>query len=263
MIAAIAVFAMVFAAGVVLLCDSSDVDGANSYIKGETNVVKTGGSLTYQIMFFESEEFDTLEITYSAVLKDSGGTNQAGSVSPSSGALVNGIETDLTVKAPATAGKYTLVVTFTENKDEDDKVVTEKTQTITVTQPIKLTTVLKNDSKVDFTDFAVYFVVDGKLVEGSKTLVSIASGSTATASYEWATEQLPNGEHTFKVVAGEENIGDYKDVITWGEGKFYVGHSDFGLYTILIAIVLILLIIVVIYLYRKPVKNYGKPKSRR
>jgi hypothetical protein len=262
-IAAIAVFAMVFAAGAILLEDASSVDGASSVIKGEKNAVKVKGELTYQIMFFESEEFDTLDITYSAVLKNSSGTNQSGAVSPSSGTLANGVETDLKVTAPATAGKYTLVVTFTENKNKEGPVVTERTQTVSVLEPIVLTAVLKNNSKVDFIDFAVYFHVDGELVDGSKTLISVAAGKTETVTYDWVAENLSNGEHTFKVVAGDENIGDYKDVILGGDGKFYVGHSDFGLTNILLVILLIVLVIMIVYLYRKPVKNYGKPKSRR
>jgi len=263
MIAAIAVFAMVFAAGAVLLDSSSDVNGANSEIKGETNVVKTGGSLTYQIMFYESEEFDTLELTYTATLKNGSGAAQSGAVSPSSGALTNGIYTDLTITAPKVSGKYTLVVIFKEKKDKENSVETEKTKTVTVMEPIKLTAVLKNSSKVDFTDFAVYFIVDGKMVDGSKTLVSVASGGTTTASYDWVTESLSNGKHTFRVVAGEENIGDYEGIILGDGGEFYIGHYDYGLWNILLAILLIAFALVVIYLYRKPVKNYGKPKSRR
>ncbi|MCL1810915.1 MAG: hypothetical protein FWG41_01650 [Methanomassiliicoccaceae archaeon] len=262
MIAAIAVFAMVFAAGAVLLESSSDVDGASTYIKGDTNVVKTKGYLTYQIMYFESEEFDTLVITYSAVLKNGSGDNQSGAVSPSSGTLSNGIESDLTINAPASAGKYTLVVTFTAEKDDDPSVKTERTQTITVVEPVVLTAVLMNNSNVDFTNFVVYFKVDGVLVEDSKTTVSVEVGGKTTVTHEWVAESLSNGRHTFQVVAGDENIGS-KASFLGGEGDFYVGHSDYGLINIMLAILLVVFIIMVVYLYRKPVKNYGKPKSRR
>jgi len=263
MIAAAAVFAMVFAAGIVLLSSSSDVDGANSEIRGETNVVKIGGTLTYQIIFYETEEFETLDLTYSAVLKDSSGVSQPTAVSPSAGSLTNGLETELTITAPKVAGKYTLTVTFKEKKDGGTVVNTEKTKTVTVMEPIKLTATLENHSKVDFTDFAVYFVVDGERVDDSKTLISVASGSTTAVSYDWVTESLSNGEHRFAVVAGEENIGNYMNVKLGDEGKFWVGHYDYGLFNILVAILLVVLVLTVIYFYRKPVKNYGKPKSRR
>ena len=263
MIAAAAVFVMVFAAGAVFFESSSDVDGAVSQIKGETNLVKISGSLTYQIMFYETEDYDTLDISYTAELRDSGGKVQSNAVSPSSGTLSNGDDRALTVKAPAAAGKYTLMVTFKEKKNGGNTVETERTQIITVVQPVKLTAVLKNNSKVDFTDFAVYFHVNGKLIEGSKQLVTAAAGETATVTFEWVTDTLHNGEHTFQVVAGEENIGDYRDVILGGDGKFFVGHWGYELVNVIFGILMVVLLIIVIYIYRKPVKNYGKPKSRR
>jgi uncharacterized protein YpmB len=263
MIAAIAVFAMVFAAGAFLV-SASDVDGASSEIKGDTNVVKTGGSLTYQIVFYEEDEFETLHITYKAVLNNSAGTAQSGAVSPSSGTLENGVEADLNIKAPSEAGKYTLVVTFIETKDKADPVSTERTRTVTVVKPVTLTATLENNSNVDFTDFAVYFKVDGKLMDDSRQLVSITSkGGTATVKYEWVSETISGGKHTFVVVAGAENIGDFKDIILGDEGTFWVGHSDYGLFNILLGVLLIVIILGLIYFYRKPVKNYGKPKARR
>ncbi|MCL2031710.1 MAG: hypothetical protein FWG96_00310 [Methanomassiliicoccaceae archaeon] len=263
MIAAVAVFAMVFAAGAVLLENSSSVDGASATIEGDTNLVKTGGTLDYRIMFFEDGEFDTLDISYTATLKNSDGVTQSGAVYPSSGTLTNGVEAELTITAPSAAGKYTLTVTFTESIDSGARTTTERTQTVTVAEPIVLSAVLTNNSKVDFTDFAVYFYVDGEFVEGSKTLISAASGDKTTVTYDWVAESLSNGRHTFKIVAGEENIGDYKDVILGGNGEFYVGHSDYGLLNILLIVLIVVMVIAVVYLYRKPVKNYGKPKSRR
>ncbi|MCL2296173.1 MAG: hypothetical protein FWC29_03720 [Methanomassiliicoccaceae archaeon] len=263
MIAAIAVFALVFAAGATFLSDSSDVDGATSYIHGDTNVVKVRGMLTYQIEYFESEAFDTLDISYTAVLKDSSGSAQTNAVSPPSGTLTNGVELSLNIIAPSTAGKYTLQVTFIVKKDGGDQTSTVRTQTIRVVEPIVLNAVLMNNSNVDFTDFAVYFKVDGVLIEDSKTLVSVAAGKTNSVQFEWTVESLSNGKHKFQVVAGDENIGNSKTSFMGGEGTFYVGHSDYGLLNVLLAILLIVLILVVIYVYRKPVKNYGKPKSRR
>jgi len=262
MIAAVAVFVMLFAAGAVLL-NSSDVDGATTTLEGETNLVKVDGSLTYQIMYFESEEFETLDVTYTATLTNSSGSIQNGAISPSSGSLTNGTELTLTVRAPSDAGKYTLEVTFTAKKDDEDKETTTRTQTITVVEPVVLNAVLKNNSNVDFTNFAVYFKVDGNLIDDSKQLVSVAAGQTTTASYEWVVETLSNGRHTFQVVAGDENIGSTTTSFLGGEGAFYVGNSDYGLINIFLVILLIIVAIVLVYLYRKPVKNYGKPKSRR
>ena len=258
-----AVLTMVLVAGICVLSSADETDAATSEIRGDTTVVKTGGELTFDIIFFESDSFSTLEIKYSAVLNNSGGTSQSGAVSPSSGSLFNGVPTTLTVKAPTTPGKYTLVVSFTETIDDEDDIKSEKSLTITVVTPIKLSATLTNNSNVDFTDFTVYFKVDGVLVEDSKSTVSVKANAVTSVSYDWVTDSLSNGAHTFEIVAGEENIGDYRGSIIGGKGTFYVGHSDYGLVNILLGIMLVLFVIFAIYFYRKQVKNYGKPKSRR
>ena len=252
---------MVFVAGAVLVEDSSKVDGSTSYIQGETNLVATGGNLTYQIMYLETAEFDTLSISYTAVLNDSNGNAQSGAVSPASGTLSNGVESTLTITAPKTAGKFTLEVTFKSTLNTNPSVTTVKTQTVTVVEPIVLTATIKNVGDVDFTDFVVYFKVDGVLKDDSRTTVSATVGNTATATYNWVVESLPNGKHTFQVVAGSDNIAGA--TFTGGDGTFYKGYADYSLLNILLGILFIVLIIAVIWFYRKPVKNYGKPKSRR
>jgi hypothetical protein len=260
---AIAVLAMLFAVGAVLIESSPGSDAASSYIKGDTDLVKTGGTLTFQIIYYESEEFDTLTITYTAALNDSSGSAQSGAVSPSSGTLTNGTEKALTITAPSAPGKYTLEVNFKAAKDGGTAVQTQKTQTITVVNPIVLSATLLNNSRVNFTDFAVYFKVDGTLIDDSKTLVSVGAGETTTVSFQWVTGALSNGAHTFQLVAGDENIGSANASFVGSKGTFYIGHSDYGLFNILLGILLVFLVILLIYFYRKPVKNYGKPKSRR
>jgi hypothetical protein len=266
MIAAIAVLAMVFAAGAILFESSLNVYGEGAEptaeIRGETDLVRTGGNITFQIMFFEPNPFDTLDISFTATLKNRSGAT-AGSVSPSSGTLSNGVEASLSITAPKDSGKYTLTVTFSERINNEPAVKTERTQTITVVKPITLSATLFNNSNVDFTDFAVYFHVDGKLVEDSKTLISVASGDRTDVSYDYVVESLASGKHTFSVVAGSENLGNTDNVIVGGEGTFYVGASDYGLINIMIGVLLIVVIIATVIFYRRPVKNYGKPKSRR
>ena len=254
---------MVLVGGAALIGDSSNVDGSTSYIQGETNLVEVGGSLKYQIMFFETAEFETLSLTFSALLKDSGGNTQSGAVSPSAGTLVNGVESTLSITAPKTAGKFTLEVTFKSSINGEANVETVKTQTVSVVEPIVLTATVKNVGDVDFTDFVVYFKLDGKLLEGSKTTISVAANNTTTATYNMVVESLSSGRHTFQVVAGSENIGGSQISFIGGEGTFYVGSSEYGLFNILLGVLLVVLIIAVIWFYRKPVKNYGKPRSRR
>lgn len=255
---------MVFVAGAVLIGDASEVDASTSYIQGDTTVVEAKGTLSFQIMYYETEPFESLSINYTAVLKNGSGANQTSAVSPSSGSLTNGVESTLKITAPADAGKYTLLVTFKVTRDGTTE-TTERTQTITVAEPIVLTATLLNNSKLDFTDFAVHFKVfdkSGNLIdEGEDILVTVAAGNTTDVKYNLIKDSLPAGMYTFKIEAGADNIGGTSFV--GGEGTFYVGGSDTGALNILLIVLLAVLVIAVVYFYRKPVKNYGKPKSRR
>ena len=47
------------------------------------------------------------------------------------------------------------------------------------------------------------------------------------------------------------------------EHTFYIGDNSYTWVTALLVLVIILLLFVMVWVYRKPVKNYGKPKSRR
>jgi hypothetical protein len=251
------------AAGTVVL-SAPDADAANVTIKGDTNTVKASGTLDYELIFYETEEFSTLEISYTADLKDSNGKAQSNAVIPSYGTLSNGVATGIIVTAPSTPGKYTLTATFTETIDENPSTTTVRSVTVTVVNPIKLSATIKNTGDVSLTDFVVYFKVDGKLIDDSKTLVSAAAaGGETTVSYDWVTDIISNGQHSYSIVAGDENIGEYKDLILGSNSSFWVGHSDYGGVTIAMFLLLIILLIVAVYVYRKPVKNYGKPKARR
>ncbi|MDR0522962.1 MAG: hypothetical protein LBG62_00845 [Candidatus Methanoplasma sp.] len=249
--------------GAVVL-DSQDADAASAAIKGDTNVVKTKGTLKYDLVFFEGEEFQTLDISYTAELKDSNGGTQYSALSPSTGTLFNGVSSQITLTAPSNPGKYTLKVTFRETVDDKAAVTTERSVTVTVVQPITLSCVVKNSGDVDLKDYIVYFSVDGKLVQDSKTVVSVAAGSESKITYDWVTESLSSGRHTFKVVPGEENIDNGRNaVFSGGEGEFWSGHSDYALPIALMSVMLVVMLLLMVYVYRKPVKNYGKPKSRR
>jgi len=257
---------MLFAACAGICVMATEVDGAGTgSITGETNVVKTEGTLTYEIKFFESDSsFSTLEITYTAKLTNSSGTTQSSAVSPSSGTLKNGVSTELTITAPKTAGSYTLTVVFKETIN-DGSATTSTTSTksvvISVVKPITLSITLANNSNVDFTDFTVFFYVDGVKLENSDTLVTVAAGDSVTVTYDWVTDSLSDGKHVFKVVAAEDSLVKVTGLDT--EHSFYNGQSNYGLVSILMGIFLVILIIIAVYVYRKPVKNYGKPKARR
>ncbi|MDR3283484.1 MAG: hypothetical protein LBS92_07765 [Candidatus Methanoplasma sp.] len=253
---------MALATGAAVL-STPDADAANVTIKGDTNVVKVKGTLYYDLIFYETEEFSTLEISYSADLKDSSGKVQSSAVTPSSGALSNGVGLKIVVTAPSEPGRYTLTANFTETIDDGSPTSTVRSVTVTVVNPITLSTTIKNTGSVSLTDFVVYFKVDGKLIDESKTLVSVEAGAESTVTYEWVTEGVSSGKHDYAIVAGDENIGEYKDLIIGSNSSFWVGHSDYGGVTIAMFLLLIVLLLIAVYVYRKPVKNYGKPKARR
>jgi hypothetical protein len=102
----------------------------------------------------------------------------------------------------------------------------------------------------------VMFQVDGKLVEGSEqTVEKLAFNAKKTVTYEWVTDSLGEGRHTYTLVTEDG------DIIKTGE--FYLGHKDYQWATIIMGILFVILLIALIYVVRKPVKNYGKPKGRR
>jgi hypothetical protein len=68
------------------------------------------------------------------------------------------------------------------------------------------------------------------------------------------------GTHTFKV----EPVGETTMISGLGvEHTFYSNDNDYAWLTALALIILILLLIWAYRVYRKPIKNFGKPKSRR
>jgi hypothetical protein len=243
-----------------VMSDGTDATPVSS-ITGDTNVVATEGTLTYEISFKETSTYSTLEVTYTAKLVNSSGTTQSSAVSPSSGTMYNGVPVTLTVTAPETAGTYTLKVTYTETIDEGTSTTTTDTVVITVKEPITLSVTLKNDSDVDLTGVPIYFYVDDKIIEDSKTTVTVKAGESTTVTYDWVPESLSDGSHTFKVLPDENAKIALTGLGT--ETSFYVGHTDYKLVTVIMGILLVVLVIFAIYVYRKPIKNYGKPKARR
>ncbi len=265
-IAAIAVMMMAAFAGAVLYdsqdASAEDTEHTNIHsITGDTTVVATEGKLTFDIMFYESDKYSSLSITYTAKLVNGSGTTQSSAVSPSSGSLTNGIKTELTVTAPKTAGTYTLTVTYTETVDEEASVTYTDTKEIQVKAPIVLSIKVENTGNVDLTDVVVYFYVDGVKVDGSKTTMTVAVGETTTVSYNYVDSGLGSGKHTFKVMAADDS---YIGIDGLGSEKtFYFNEGDYDWANYLMLLLFIIMVIILVYVLMKPVKNYGKPKARR
>lgn len=270
-IAAVAIVAILAAC----LVPVADTDAVYSNVSGDS-VVGTGDEADYTITY-NNHDYDqyqdvSMSISYQAKLVDSAGETVSRGVSPSSGSLDDGASAQLTVKAPDTAGQYRLIVTwnvegsYTDEEGEtveipEEELAREDTFDIKVVEPIRLSVTLTNESSTDLNGYGVYFVVNGERIQDSYTTVNLAGEGTTTISYDWVAD-VGEGTYTYSVVPADEGIvapisglGD--------EHTFYIGDNSYTVWIALLVIVIILLALVIVWVYRKPVKNYGKPKSRR
>ncbi len=282
MAAAVALAAMF----VLVLVPVSETSADYSDISGET-VIEAGEDADYTIVYSNHDYDDysdvSISITYTATLRDSNGNTVSDGVDPSSGSLENGASETLTVTAPDETGTYTLTVVYTaeityvdeteapeedtdEEAEESDGTVTvevERTDsyTIKVVEGITLSVTLSSESNVDLTGIGVYFYIDGERIEDSYTTVDLEGSGSTTVSYTWVAD-VGEGSHTFYVLTADN--GQMFGISGLGEEfTFYIGDSDYTLWIALLVIIVIILIIIMIWVYRKPIKNYGKPKSRR
>ena len=165
---------------------------------------KVSTSESFDIKYTLDDADEGKEITYSAKVINKAGDTQSSAVSPSSGSLENDVAKTLTVTAPSTAGKYTLVVEFyLQGEDDADPLKkTESKYEFTAVNPIKLTVNLKaEDVTLNLEEFGVYFYIDGEKMEDSYTTVSLASDGTGSVSYDWIANPEPNSTHHFQVKA--------------------------------------------------------------
>lgn len=226
------------------------------------HTVATGKTIPYMIY---ASDVSRLDVSYVAKLTDIKG-NTVGSVSPTRGSYISDDGTRITVTAPSEQGTYSLTVDFTFTDAEGSKTTVTKTAPVRVVAPIKLSAVLHNNSGT-YTDLDVWFVVDGTKIESSKQTVTLAERSTKTITYDYMPPaDLSRGEHKVSVYA-ESGIlnadNPAENLISAEESKFFVGQADYSLIEAVMVIVLIVMIIITLFIYRKPVKNVGKPKARR
>ena len=250
--------------------DDSDTETANTQsnatysITGE-DAIGTESSEDYTLHFKEqNDSYETISISYTATLYRDG-TSISSGVSPSSGSISDGDDVTLTVASQKTAGTYTLTVVIVEKVKygTDDEQTYEYTvsQTIRIIEPITLSITVHNSGSVAFTDAVVVFYLDGKLIEGSEQDLNVAANSSTTVTYKYVPKDLSSGSHTFYILNTEggtiNGIGeDY--AIT-----FYYNQGSYDLLSAFMVIMVVLMLVLIVWVYRKPVKNFGKPKSRR
>ncbi len=260
----IAIAVAIMAAALLALIPVSGVDGAYHSIDGEKTVVAVDEDADFTIIYTDSDHAE-IDITYTAKLVDSKGNSIASAVTPSIGDVDSGVPTILTVTAPKDAGSYTLEVTYngtvTEEGEEKEIEAVTDTLVIKAVKPITLTTeVSLKEPNVDLSGYGVFFWVDGVKMEDSYTTFDVSKDGTGSVTYDWVAD-ASSGKHTYWVESA--NGGVVKIDGLDKKHDFYVGDNDYTWYIVLAVLFVILMIIVLVWVYRKPVKNFGKPKSRR
>ena len=256
---------MVFACVAVSDDSSADSSQASASIEFKGTYVGVEDEIEADITFDYSGEETIRSITYEAKLVDSKGNTQTNAVSPSSGSLTKGVAKTIDIDAPKTAGTYRLQVTFTcEFQDESvGKIELTKEQSLRVVGKITLTATISNQSDASVT-LNVDFYVDGSAtkVNDDPVSVTVAAHSTADAKYTYAPEFMSNGAHTYCIKAAEGQVGG--ELVNLDQTHtFYVGDDDYRVYEYLLVALFVFLLFVLVWVYRKPVVNRGKPKSRR
>jgi hypothetical protein len=259
---ALGIVALLAVAAICLMPAGADAAG-DIYHSGK-DIIKTSASEEFEIKYTLSEGDEGKTITYEAKVVDKAGTTMTNAVTPASGSLDNGVYKKVTVTAPSTPGNYSLVVTyFLKSSESGAEPVkdSEKSYNFVVVNPIKLTVNLEaKDVTLSLEEFGVYFYIDNVKQDDSYTTVTLSANGTGSVTYEWVANPEPNSVHEFYVQAV-----DSSDLIK-GLGEvhtFYANDNDYSLIITIAFITLIILIVVFVWVYRKPVKNFGKPKSRR
>ena len=241
------------------------------YDKNEVNPIKevmTSGEFTAKVTFNEGGSGFS-KISYTATFLDSSGTNMGSTVIKSGGSITpvatNPYTGTIKMTAPSKVGDYTLRVVFTEIINEEQKEITID-RTVRVVEPIELSINVTNtiDSALAITKGVFYFHIDGQRIEASKLEKTIAIGGSESFSYKFLASDLDlsKGKHTYTLEAADANNG-YNVTGLGVEHEFYYDQGSMSAYTYLMVLLFIIVTVIAVWIYRKPVKNYGKPKARR
>lgn len=266
---AMALFIGVGLAGAIVLADDASAEDSNAAysVSFDNSHVATKRTATATLKFKEETTSIFSSVSWSAKLVNSKGVSQSGALDKTSG---NSSDADSTwtivVTAPENAEKYTLEVTFTEkiNDAGTSKTLDEVTSSaaLYVEEPIKLSVTVENTDKVAVNNADVYFYIDGKKIEDSKTVLTVSPNSNTTITYDYYDSELSSGKHSFYVEAGDAS-NNIKGLGEENSYTFYYKQGDMNYMNYVIGLVLVVLVILCIVVYRRPVRNYGKPKARR
>lgn len=259
MFAILGILAVTCAVGVVLISDDSSASTFSLVPSDDKDYGKVSSSITYELDF----DLDSSSATYTAELQDSDGKAQSGAISTSSssGTIYSTSHTkSFYITLPSTAGDYYLKVTVTEGET-----VYTRTAYVKAVDPIKLTASLENTSAVSRTFYAYFWVIENgewTKIDDKKTVTVDAHG-TATVTHDYIVKDVHNTTYCLKS-DDEAAIGGA--IIGLGEDNartFYTEANDYKVIEYICIAVLVVLLIVAFWIYRKPVRNRGKPKGRR
>lgn len=256
-----ALLALTCFAGAAVLA-SDDSEAVSIGLNGDADWVQTGKTIEFEVDASGYASSDN--VAFTAAVYDSSGKLMSGAVTTSEYSVsYSDYSRTLTVTAPKTAGDYRLVVTFTQEDDSGAKTeIGQRALPFKAVDPVKLSVNLSNNQDAART-MVVYFVINGVRADDSRQEVTVPANGSKTVTYDYLVRDLQQ-ETTFYLVADSDSLGgDVQGLGPEHSHTFYVNDNDYTLYEVLAVIVLIIVAILAIYVYRKPVKNYGKPKSRR
>ena len=256
MFAILGILAIACAAGIVLLSDDSSASSFSVHAN-ENDYAKTSSTLTYKIDY----DLDSAQATYKAVLEDDDG-NSKGSVSSSTGTLYSTSHSrTLTLTLPSDAGDYYLKVTITEGETEY-----VRTAYVRAVDPIKLSVTVNNTSAVA-RSFVAYFWVETdegwEKIDGSKQTVDVSANGSKTVTYDYIVRDVSSTTFCLKAEDTATIGGDIQGLGEEHAHTYYTSANDYKMIEYLCIAVLVVLLVVALWVYRKPVRNFGKPKGRR
>lgn len=196
---------------------------------------------------------------YTAKLLDSHGNDMVAISGTSSTGTLSGTSSRyFSVEVPSTSGDYRMVVNIV---DENDNFVAEVAAPLRAVEPITLKVTLKNNADVA-RSLLVYFFVNGEKIEDSKQEIEVPANDTLEVTYDYVVKDI--GTSTFYLNADiDDNFGVIEGLGPEHSHTFYPAQNSYALIEGIAIFVLVVVGLIAIYIYRKPVKNFGKPKSRR
>lgn len=204
------------------------------------------------------------EITYyAASLTGPDGKDFTSSISPSKGTVYS--TSDIHVRNLSKAGDYKLTVKFYSDSARSD-LISERGAPLKAVEPVTLKVTVTNNSEVAV-EMPVFFKVNGEKIDESESTIKIPAATDdgpgkKEVEHKYVARDLGRiTTYSLEVESAETVAGTVKGLGV--NHTFYAEQKDYSWATGVSGIGFLLVVLIAIYVYRKPVKNVGKPKSRR